>query len=756
MYIFARKIRDDMETLFLVVVVILFTLAIFDLYVGVSNDAVNFLNSAVGSKAATFKTLMIVASIGIFIGAAMSNGMMDIARHGIFQPEHYYATELLYLFVAVMITDVILLDAFNSFGMPTSTTVSMVFELLGGSVALAMFKMHDDPSLTLGMLLNTEKALSVIIAIFVSVAIAFFFGTLVQYIARLIFSFNFKKNLKWKIGIFGGLAITAIIYFMLIKGLKDASYMTDEFKDWIHDNTLLVVGCCFVFFTILMQILYFLKVNVFKVIVLAGTFSLALAFAGNDLVNFIGVPLAGYSTYNDYMNLGNGVGFDNFLMDSLNGPAKTPVIFLIASGAVMVFALITSKKAHRVTQTEVSLGKQDEGSEMFGSSPIARTIVRKTTAAGKAIARIIPQKALDWADKRFNKDEMILEDHAAFDLIRASVNLVLSGLLIALGTSLKLPLSTTYVTFMVAMGSSLADRAWTRESAVYRVTGVLSVIGGWLFTAFAAFMACFILTCIIHWGGFVAIIIMFIGLFIFMYLNRHKGAVEHDKNKDDLIVKVQNSDSDAISIKLMKQHYQGVMSQLLQSQSSLYMSITEGFLNNDLRILRKSINELKDDKFLLKNSRRKEIVAMRKMKNQSEAIQASSWLHQGFSSCEQMLYCLRRVCDPCKEHVDNNFSSLPSEYAAEFTPLRNDLYNLMTRVEATITAEDFSKKSEIVDEIDLLKDRVKALRKKRTDDISETHYNPDLMILYVTILQESEELLYQMKHFIKAVSEYMK
>lgn len=746
----------NMETLFLVIVVILFTLAIFDLYVGVSNDAVNFLNSAVGSKAAKFKTLMIVASIGIFVGAAMSNGMMDIARHGIFQPEHYYATELMYLFVAVMITDVILLDAFNSFGMPTSTTVSMVFELLGGSVALAMFKMHDDPSLTLGMLLNTEKALSVIIGIFVSVAIAFFFGTLVQYLARLFFSFNYKKNLKWKIGIYGGIAITAIVYFMLIKGVKDASYMTEGFRTWIHENTMIVVGCCFVFFTILMQILHFLKVNVFKVIVLTGTLSLALAFAGNDLVNFIGVPLAGYSTYNDYMDKGNGVGFDNFLMDSLNGPADTPVIFLIASGAIMVFALITSKKAHRVTQTEVNLGKQDEGSEMFGSSPIARTIVRKTTAAGQAIAKIIPDKALAWADKRLNKDDIILEDHAAFDLVRASVNLVLSGLLIALGTSLKLPLSTTYVTFMVAMGSSLADRAWTRESAVYRVTGVLSVIGGWLFTAFAAFMACFILTCIIHWGGFIVIIILFIGLFIFMYLNRHKGTIENDKVKDDLISKVQNSDSDVVSMKLIKQHYQQVMSKLLQSQAALFMSITDGIIKNDLKALRKSINELKDDKYLLKNSRRKEIVAMRKINNQAEMMQTNSWMHQGFSSCEQMLYSLRRVCDPCKEHVDNNFTPLPQEYIDEFAPVRNDIYNLLTRVEAVISSNDFSKKSEMIDELDNIKDRVKSIRKKRTDYISSENYNPDLMMLYVTILQESEEMLYQMKHFIKAASEYLK
>lgn len=742
-----------METLFLIVIIFLFLLAIFDLYVGVSNDAVNFLNSAVGSKAAKFKTILIVASIGVFVGAAMSNGMMEIARHGIFQPEYYYADELIFLFVAVMVTDVILLDAFNSFGMPTSTTVSMVFELLGGSVALALFKLHNNPELSMGMLLNTDKALSVIIGIFVSVAIAFFFGTLVQYISRLIFTFNYKKNLGIKIGIFGGIAITAIIYFMLIKGLKDASYMTPDTKQWIHDNTLAIVGGCFVFFTIVMQILHWCKVNVFKVIVLTGTFSLALAFAGNDLVNFIGVPLAGFSTYTDYMNMGNGVGFDNFLMGSLNGPAKTPVIFLIAAGAIMVFALVTSKKAHRVIQTELNLGKQDEGSEMFGSSPIARKIVRKTSYAADVIVKIIPDKALRWADSRFNKDDIILEDNASFDLVRASVNLVLAGLLIALGTSLKLPLSTTYVTFMVAMGTSLADRAWTRESAVYRVTGVLSVIGGWLFTAFAAFLLCFIVTALIHVGGMIVIAILCIGLIIFLIINRGK-VIDKTKNDDDLIVKIEQSSSDSVAMKLLCQHYLKVMSKLMRSQSSIYISVTDGFINQDLKVLRKTLNELKDDKFLLKNSRRKEIIAMRKM-NQTLVMQKSTWMHQGFSSCEQMLYSFRRICDPCKEHVDNNFSPLPAEYVNEFIPIRNDIYNLITRVEAMVTSGDFTMKDSVSEEIDQMRKNVEMIRLAEMTKVSSETYNPDLLMLYQIILQESEELLTQLKHLLRGVAGFV-
>lgn len=448
-----------MESIYLGIVIFLFLLAIFDLTVGVSNDAVNFLNSAIGAKAASFKTIILIAAVGIFCGATMSNGMMEIARHGIFRPEAFHFNELMCIFLAVMVTDVVLLDIFNTLGMPTSTTVSMVFELLGGTFALAMLKIAAGPeSLTFAELLNTEKALTVILGIFLSVAIAFFFGTLVQYLSRIIFTFNYTTKLKWTIGLFGGIAVTAIIYFMLIKGIKDASFMTDAHKLWVKDNTLTIVGGCFVFFTVLMQILHWCKVNVFKVIVLLGTFALAMAFAGNDLVNFVGVPLAGFSSYTDFMANGNGVAND-YLMGALNEPAKTPFIFLFLSGVIMVISLITSKKAQNVIKTSVDLSRQDDGNEMFGSSAIARSLVRSMTTLGNNISKIIPEKVKVWLYSRFNKDEAILANGAAFDLVRASVNLVLAGLLIALGTSLKLPLSTTYVAFMVAMGSSLADRA---------------------------------------------------------------------------------------------------------------------------------------------------------------------------------------------------------------------------------------------------------------------------------------------------------
>ena len=409
-----------METIYLCIVIFLFVLAVFDLIVGVSNDAVNFLQSSVGAKAASFKTVLFIAGIGVFIGAALSNGMMDIARHGIYQPQHFYFAEIMCILLAVMLTDVVLLDVFNTMGMPTSTTVSMVFELLGGTFALALIKVQGSDTLGLGDLINTDKALSVIMAIFVSVAIAFFFGMLVQWLARVVFTFNYKKKMKYSIGIFGGIAVTSIIYFMLIKGLKDSSFMTPDNKQWIQDNTVMLIGFCFIFFTILMQVLHWLKINVFKVVVLLGTFALALAFAGNDLVNFIGVPLAGYSSFIDFTTNGAGSSPDGFLMSSLLGPAKTPWYFLFGAGVIMVYALCTSKKAHNVIKTSVDLARQDEGEENFGSTPIARTLVRLSMTMSNNISKVMPEGMKRWLDTRFRKDEAILADGAAFDLVRFS------------------------------------------------------------------------------------------------------------------------------------------------------------------------------------------------------------------------------------------------------------------------------------------------------------------------------------------------
>ena len=668
-----------MESIYLGIVIFLFLLAIFDLTVGVSNDAVNFLNSAIGAKAASFKTIILIAAVGIFCGATMSNGMMEIARHGIFRPEAFHFNELMCIFLAVMVTDVVLLDIFNTLGMPTSTTVSMVFELLGGTFALAMLKIAAGPeSLTFAELLNTEKALTVILGIFLSVAIAFFFGTLVQYLSRIIFTFNYTTKLKWTIGLFGGIAVTAIIYFMLIKGIKDASFMTDAHKLWVKDNTLTIVGGCFVFFTVLMQILHWCKVNVFKVIVLLGTFALAMAFAGNDLVNFVGVPLAGFSSYTDFMANGNGVAND-YLMGALNEPAKTPFIFLFLSGVIMVISLITSKKAQNVIKTSVDLSRQDDGNEMFGSSAIARSLVRSMTTLGNNISKIIPEKVKVWLDSRFNKDEAILANGAAFDLVRASVNLVLAGLLIALGTSLKLPLSTTYVAFMVAMGSSLADRAWGRESAVFRVTGVLSVIGGWFITAGAAFIICFFVTMIMYFGGMTAMVIM-IGVAAFILIrsnNKYRKKMKSEK-QDDVFQQMLSSKDKAVVWNLLRQHVRENLVKVLDFAANTYGQMTDGFIREDLKSLRKAVSSTNDEKDILKKIRRKETLGMRRI-DRNVAIEKNTWFHLGSNSSEQMMYCLKRMCEPCKEHVDNNFNPLPAECAEEFVPIRDMLKSLLER-----------------------------------------------------------------------------
>ncbi|MCK9343882.1 MAG: inorganic phosphate transporter, partial [Massilibacteroides sp.] len=528
-----------METFYLIIVILLFILALFDLSVGVSNDAVNFLNSAIGSKVAPFKVIVIVAAIGIFAGASMSNGMMDIARHGIFQPQHFYFSEIMLILLAVMMTDVVLLDMFNTLGMPTSTTVSLIFELVGATVAISWVKIaNSDGMLNFGELVNTQKAFTVIIAIFVSVAIAFFFGAVVQYLTRLLFSFNYKRTSKYFIGLFGGLCITAIIYFVLIKGLKNASFMTDEFNVMVKDNLTFILWGCFIAFSLLMQSLYWLKVNVLKIIVLLGTFSLALAFASNDLVNFIGVPLTGYSAFMDYSAHATAGTFDTYLMSSLAKSASTEWYFLVIAGIVMVIALATSKKAQGVVKTSVDLARQKEGEEVFGTSPVARFLVRNATQMANFTIHITPSPLKKWINSRFNTDEMILEDKAAFDLVRASVNLVLAGLLIVIGTSMKLPLSTTYVTFMVAMGTSLADRAWGRESVVFRITGVLAVIGGWFITAGAAFTICFIVALLFYFLGIPAMIAM-IAIVTFtlirsniMYKKRKSEELERDSAKE--------------------------------------------------------------------------------------------------------------------------------------------------------------------------------------------------------------------------------
>ena len=730
-----------METIYLGIIIFLFVLAVFDLMVGVSNDAVNFLNSAIGAKAASFKTTMMMSAIGIFIGASLSNGMMDIARHGIYQPEHFYFEEIMCILLAVMLTDVVLLDVFNSMGMPTSTTVSMVFELLGGTFALALIKVYGDSSLELGDLINTDKALSVIMAIFVSVAIAFFFGMLVQYIARIIFSFNYQNKMKYSIGLFGGIAATAIIYFMLIKGLKDSSFMTKENLAWVKDHTAQLVLTCFVFFTVLMQILHWLKINVFKIVVLLGTFALALAFAGNDLVNFIGVPLAGYSSFIDYTTNGAGYAPDSFLMTSLLGPASTPWYFLVGAGAIMVYSLFTSKKAHAVIKTSVDLSRQDEGEETFGSTPIARTLVRISLNMSNSLSRIIPESSKNWIDSRFRKDEAIIADGGAFDLVRASVNLVLAGLLIAVGTSLKLPLSTTYVTFMVAMGSSLSDRAWGRDSAVFRITGVLSVIGGWFLTAGAAFTICFFVALIIHFGGTVAIVLL-IGLAAFTLIRSQVLFKKKNlKGKENETFKeiMRSTDSNQ-ALNLMRVLTREELNKVLLYAEENFDRTVNSFINENLRGLRKAMGASKFAKQLLKQMKRTGTLAMCRLDNNT-VLEKGLYYYQGNDFASELVYSINRLCEPCLEHIDNNFNPLDVTQKNEFSEVSAKITALISSCREKLNNNAYEDFETDLATANALNAQLAHLKREELKRIQTQTGSIKVSMVYLTMIQEAQNVV---------------
>ena len=493
-----------MEQYYLALLAFLAVIAVIDLFVGVSNDAVNFLNSALGCRIAKFRTTMWVASIGVMLGATFSSGMMEIARSGVFHPQMFSFAEIMVVFFAVMVADVLLLDAFNSLGLPTSTTVSIVFELLGSAIAAAAYKLLSTGAslLEVADYINNSKALAIISGILISVAVAFVAGAVVQYVARLIFSFKFEGVYRKVGAVYGGLSITAIIYFLVMKGAKGASFMRPEWIDWINANTQVILAVLFVGFSILFQILMnVFKVNIFKVIILAGTFSLAFAFAGNDLVNFVGVPLAAWESWKEWT--ASGSDLSGFMMGGLLNPSTAPTFFLLASGLVMVLTLWFSKKAHRVIQTSINLSSSHSGEqEQFGASLPGRMIVRASMSAGRIINQIMPLPLKRGLANRFEPAPTKPgEVPLPFDYVRASINLVLSAILIASATSLKLPLSTTYVTFMVAMGSSFADGAWDRETAVYRISGVLTVISGWFITALCASSLAAVVALLVFWGG---------------------------------------------------------------------------------------------------------------------------------------------------------------------------------------------------------------------------------------------------------------
>lgn len=738
-----------MEAVYFLIVGFLLILAVFDLFVGVSNDAVNFLNSAMGAKVARFRTILVVASLGVFLGALSSAGMLDVARHGIMHPQNYTFNEVMIVFLAVMVSDVIILDVFNTMGMPTSTTVSLIFELLGGAFVLSLIKISHNPSLSVSSLLNSDKALTVILAIFVSVAIAFLCGILVQWISRVVFGFGKQKNPIARI-LFGAISFCVLIYFIFIKALHNSPWLDASLKTWIADNTPLLILCVFVLSSLLSALMVRKNKNIFRLIILTGTFALAMAFAGNDLVNFIGVPLAGLSSFQDWLSAG-APSPNSFYMVSLSKSASSPLVYLLLAGAIMIVAMCFSRKSLNVIKTSVDLSRQDEGEEMFGSSRAARSIVRSMQECGDFLSRYIPKGWSKAVDKRFDKEELVLSPGAAFDTIRAAVNLVLASVLIVIGTNYKLPLSTTYVIFMVAMGTSLADRAWGRESAVFRVTGVLSVIGGWFVTAGVAFLACALVCLIMYFGGFVAMFILMILTISLIVRSNLRYNKKEKAEKDDTFQLMMRSRDPEIVWDLLRNHISRTQSEVCRFVSEQYNLILEGLAEQNIKELRTIRRTLSSEQEKLQKIRRREFLALRRIPKEI-AIEYNTWFHLGANSNQQFVYCLKRMLEPIKEHVDNNFNPLPIPYLKEFYPIQIRIDRLLQGSCKMLSQGDYNRYDELIEQADFCKNELSNIRKQLIDAMqSGTNTSSyKISLVYLNLLQESQELLSIMKHQLRA------
>lgn len=750
-----------METFYVVIVALLFILAISDLIVGVSNDAVNFLVSAIGSKAAPFWAIMIIASLGIVVGATFSSGMMEVARKGIFHPNLFMFSEIMIIFLAVMLTDIILLDLFNTFGFPTSTTVSIVFELLGAAVSISIIKIaaHPEDSIeNLGKYINSEQALLIIGGILLSVVVAFTVGAIVQYIARVMFSFNVDKTYSYFGAIWAGLAITAITYFILIKGAKGASFMSGDVKEMILQNRGKILLISFVGWTIVLQLISWLtKFNVLKFVVLVGTFALAMAFAGNDLVNFIGVPLAGLKSFTEF----NAVGGDPhaFSMESLSEKVQTPTTYLLIAGLIMVITLWFSKKARSVTATSINLSRQDEGYERFESSPLARVLVRGFLNFTAFIKQITPAPVAMAVGQRFEPLKKEVQRRipknkgdapAAFDLIRASVNLVVASILISFATSLKLPLSTTYVTFMVAMGSSLADGAWGRESAVYRITGVISVITGWFITALVAFTVSFVFALLIHLGGGIAIAgLAILAVFLIVRTQRvhKKRMVEEaevkEKEHDDYWLEEANIlELTTTSIK-----------QVNEMTQTVFDSIIDGLAHEDRRILRDAKHEAEIFHNHTKELKLEIPQIIRKLK--AESVENAHFYVQIVDYLREVSNCLRFIVVPCFEHINNNHKGFTEAQINELKGFYKKINTFFIEVQKLIETKQYKDIGHLIELQQDILENISVLRRTHLKRIKYEQASTKRGLLYLNILAEAKNLMLFVVHLLKAQRDFV-
>jgi phosphate/sulfate permease len=751
-----------MESFYLVVLILLGILAVSDLIVGVSNDAVNFLNSAIGSKVAPLKVILIIASLGVLVGATFSSGLMEIARKGIFHPDQFAFHDVMIIFLAVMVTDIILLDLFNTYGLPTSTTVSIVFELLGAAFAVAMFKIYLSPNEGLSEMakyINSSKALAIITGILLSVFIAFFTGLLIQFLSRLLFSFKYVKTLKYLGSLWGAVAISTITYFIFIKGAKGASFIDDTAVTWIREHTFSILLYSMIGWTILLQILrWVFRLNILKMIVLVGTFALAMSFAGNDLVNFIGVPLAGLASYQDFIQQGDS----SMLMSSLAEPVKANTYLLLLAGLIMVVTLWTSRKARSVTKTEVNLGRQYEGYERFGSTGLSRGIVRMVMGLNNTMGRYTPLKLRRVIQQRFKGDApkngitsaaaVTTDDNEApaFDMIRASVNLVVASALIALGTSLKLPLSTTYVTFMVAMGTSLADRAWGRESAVYRVTGVFTVIGGWFMTALTAFLISGIFAIILMFTGWVGMIIL-VSIAVFMLIRtrilfkrRESSEEKADEFVNGPLTITQAETFDKSTTEITK---------TIQLIPNLLKKVFEGLQKEDLRALRKVGREI--DEFYKARKVLKDNLPLLVERLSEENVEAGHYYIQIIDYLKQLSNCVLHIGQPTLDHIGNQHKGASPEQMEDLNLLQERLKMFLQHIKTKIDSRYEDGTESLSEEHTELLVMIDKLKKRQIKRIKNNESGTKVSMLYLNLLDEMKNIVLLLMHTVKSHRDFV-
>ena len=742
-----------MGDIYIYMLIALAALAVVDLVVGVSNDAVNFLNSAIGSKAISLKKIMIIASIGVFFGAVTSSGMMEVARKGIFNPSMYMFEDVMFIFMAVMITDILLLDVFNSLGMPTSTTVSIVFELLGSAVVIALLKIASNDAQNYDALwsyINYETATNIIIGILLSVVIAFTIGAIVQYISRLIYSFDFSERPTYISALFGGFAITAITYFIIIKGLKGTQFYGD-LKGLLDQNTYGIVAGSFVIWTIVSySLIRFFKVNLLVFIIGVGTFSLAMAFAGNDLVNFIGVPIAALNSYEAWSI--SGVAPDMYSMESLAAKVPSNILLLLIAGAVMVITLWTSSKARTVVETGINLSRQGEGHEKFQPNNLSRVVVRFAMFVNYGLSSVLPNRTKNYINNKFDKPSLTIpardvQEQPAFDLVRASVNLIVASILISIATSMKLPLSTTYVTFMVAMGTSLADRAWGRESAVYRIAGVFNVIGGWFLTAIIAFLAAGLVAFLIHWQVWMIPVLLVLVAFLII-----RNTVQHNKKSKEIKRRTYIERSELITINGVINESADHISEVANKIDVLYSNVVKDLANGDLNKLRKTsklVTKLNDEIDDLKEN----VFYFIKSLDES-SVQASKFYIIVLGYLQDAAQSISFISRASYKHVNNNHKNLKKGQIKDLIFIEKQLSNILHNISKVFKDRNFDDLNSILESKRVLLNDLSGSIEKQVERIRTNESSPKNTTLYFSILLETKDLLKALMSLLETYEEF--